>query len=80
MTPMTVSDYLLERMAQKLGCLPFEVPLGQIDIGLVYKVRIYAKQCEPVDWTENGEPLYSQQDLERCLNAASRPSRPTGTP
>ena len=71
MISKTVSDYLLERAANKLGCLPFEVPLRNSDVGFVYKVCTYSMKCHPVDWAEGGEPIYTESDLRWCVESVN---------
>ena len=66
----TVSEYLLERAANKIGCLPVDVPRSNSDIGFAFRVCVHSQKYKPVDWTENGEPLYTETDLLRCVEAA----------
>jgi hypothetical protein len=67
MNSKTVSEYLLERTAKKLGCLPIEVPRSNSDIGFAFRVCVHSQKCKPVDWAGNGEPIYTETDLMRCI-------------
>ena len=66
----TVSEYLLERAANKLGCLPIEVPRGNLDIGFAFRVCFHSQKYKPVHWAKNGEPIYTETDLMRCVESA----------
>ena len=70
MNVSTVSEYLLERAANKLGCLPIEVPRSNSDIGFAFRVCVHSQKYKPVDWAKNGEPIYTETDLMRCIEAA----------
>ena len=66
----TVSEYLLEHAANKLGCLPVEVHRRNSEIGFAFRVCVHSQKYSPVDWAENGEPIYTEADLMRCVEAA----------
>jgi hypothetical protein len=72
MNSNTVSEYLLEHAANKLEGLPVEIPRSNSDIGFVFRVCVHSRKYKPVDWAENGEPIYTETDLMRCVEAARK--------
>jgi len=66
----TVSEYLLELAANKLGCLSIEVPRTNSEIGFAFRVCVHSRKYKPVDWAKNGEPIYTETDLMLCVEAA----------
>ena len=65
MLNMTVQNYLIEMVVKETG----QMPLG-LDAGYWNRVCDKAQfECDPVDVTEDGDPIYSEDDLEWCVEA-----------